>query len=45
LLLNSILTVEESTPASHAKIGWEKFTDNIISAISEKKEGVIFLLW
>jgi len=45
LLLNSILTVEESKPASHAKIGWEKFTDNIISSISEKKEGVIFLLW
>jgi uracil-DNA glycosylase len=45
LLLNSILTVEEATPASHAKIGWEKFTDNIISAISDQKEGVIFLLW
>lgn len=45
LLLNSILTVEESSPASHAKIGWEKFTDNIISAVSDQKEGVIFLLW
>ena len=45
LLLNSILTVEEWSPASHAKIGWEKFTDNIISAISDQKEGVIFLLW
>jgi uracil-DNA glycosylase len=45
LLLNSILTVEEATPASHAKIGWEKFTDNIIWAISKEKEGVIFLLW
>lgn len=45
LLLNSILTVEEATPASHAKIGWEQFTDNIISAISDQKEWIIFLLW
>jgi uracil-DNA glycosylase len=45
LLLNSILTVEESSPASHAKIGWEQFTDNVIRGISENKEWVIFLLW
>lgn len=45
LLLNSILTVESGQPASHAKIGWEKFTDNIISSISQEKEGIIFLLW
>jgi uracil-DNA glycosylase len=45
LLLNAILTVEDSKPASHSKIGWEKFTDNIISKISEKKENVVFLLW
>jgi len=45
LLLNAILTVEDSKPASHSKIGWEKFTDNIISQISEKKENVVFLLW
>lgn len=45
LLLNSILTVEEANPASHAKIGWETFTDNIISEISAQKEWVIFLLW
>ncbi|MDQ7009295.1 MAG: uracil-DNA glycosylase [Candidatus Gracilibacteria bacterium] len=45
LLLNTILTVEESKPASHSKIGWEKFTDNIIKTISEKKENIVFLLW
>lgn len=45
LLLNSFLTVEACLPASHAKIGWEQFTDNIISAISDQKEGIIFLLW
>jgi len=45
LLLNCILTVEESKPASHSKIWWEKFSDNIISAISQEKQWVIFLLW
>jgi uracil-DNA glycosylase len=45
LLLNSILTVESGKPASHSKIGWETFTDSIISEISQRKEGVVFLLW
>lgn len=45
LLLNSILTVEAGLPASHSKIWWEKFTDEIIKAISDKKENVVFILW
>lgn len=45
LLLNSVLTVEESKPASHADIGWETFTDEVIRKISENKSGVVFLLW
>lgn len=44
-LLNAILTVQAGNPASHAKIWWEKFSDNIIKTISEKKDWVIFLLW
>lgn len=44
-LLNSVLTVEESKPASHAGKGWEIFTDNVIKKISEEKTGVVFLLW
>lgn len=45
LLLNSILTVEASKPASHSKIGWEQFTDAVIKSISDNCEGIIFLLW
>lgn len=45
LLLNAALTVRESEPMSHAKIGWAQFTDAVIRTISEKKENVIFLLW
>jgi len=45
LLLNTILTVEESKPKSHHKLGWEIFTDNIIKYISHNCEDVVFLLW
>ncbi|MGP1931958.1 MAG: uracil-DNA glycosylase, partial [Arsenophonus sp. ET-DL12-MAG3] len=45
LLLNTILTVEEGKPYSHAKIGWEIFTNKIISVINQYRFGVIFLLW
>lgn len=45
LLLNAILSVEESKAASHQKIGWEKFTDAVIRIISEQKEDVVFMLW
>ncbi|NQY53173.1 MAG: uracil-DNA glycosylase [Campylobacteraceae bacterium] len=45
LLLNTILTVEESKPKSHHKLGWETFTENIIKTISEELKGVVFILW
>jgi len=44
-LLNAILTVRANEPASHSKAGWQQFTDAVISTISKKREGVIFLLW
>jgi uracil-DNA glycosylase len=45
LLLNASLTVRAGEPNSHAPFGWMKFTDSVISLISQKKENVIFLLW
>jgi uracil-DNA glycosylase len=45
LLLNSTLTVEQSKPTSHFGKGWEKFTNEVISKISDQKENVVFLLW
>ncbi len=44
-LLNTILTVEANTPASHQKRGWEEFTNAVIKKLSEQREGLIFLLW
>jgi len=45
LLLNSTLTVRAKQAASHQKKGWEQFTNRVIKEISDKKEGVVFLLW
>jgi len=45
LLINAVLTVEKAKAGSHAKKGWEQFTDNVIRYINEENTGVIFLLW
>ena len=45
LLLNSVLTVEENKPGSHANIGWQQFTDTIIQKINAHPEKIIYLLW
>ncbi|BBI01164.1 uracil-DNA glycosylase [Buchnera aphidicola (Nipponaphis monzeni)] len=44
-LLNTILTVEQGKPGSHAKIGWLRFTNQVIKLINNYHRGVIFLLW
>ncbi|MEP7103686.1 MAG: uracil-DNA glycosylase [Candidatus Dojkabacteria bacterium] len=45
LLLNAVLTVQGGKPGSHAKKGWETFTDAVIKLISDKKEHIVFFLW
>lgn len=45
LLLNTVLTVEQGKAHSHAKFGWETFTDHVIAAINEHTSNVVFLLW
>jgi len=45
LLLNTVLTVEGGQAHSHAKLGWETFTDKVISTLNTHREGVVFLLW
>lgn len=45
LLLNSVLTVRSGDSNSHAKIGWEIFTDSMIKQISHHKKHVVFMLW
>ena len=45
LLLNTSLTVRAGEANSHKSIGWEIFTDKIISLVNEKEDPVVFLLW
>lgn len=45
LMLNTVLTVEEGKAHSHAKCGWETFTDHIIAQLNERAEPIVFLLW
>ena len=45
LLLNSTLTVVKDSPASHSKLGWDRFTDEIIKKVNEKDTPVVFILW
>ncbi|WBA09104.1 uracil-DNA glycosylase [Salinivibrio kushneri] len=45
LLLNTVLTVEQGKAHSHAKLGWETFTDRVIEAVNQQCQGVVFLLW
>lgn len=45
LLLNTALTVRDGQANSHANIGWEIFTDNIIHYLNKREDPVIFVLW
>lgn len=45
LLLNAVLTVEESKAAAHQGKGWEKFTDKIIEVVNRECDHVVFILW
>lgn len=45
LLLNTVLTVEQGKAHSHAKIGWEQFTDKVIYELNSRCQHLVFLLW
>ena len=45
LLLNTVLTVREGKPQSHANIGWERFTDSVIKMVNDSPYPTVFMLW
>ncbi|MFL9942499.1 uracil-DNA glycosylase [Paraburkholderia sp. GV068] len=45
LLLNTVLTVERNSAASHAKRGWEKCTDTLIHELAMRHDHLVFMLW
>lgn len=48
LLLNATLTVaggDTTAAGSHQGHGWERFTDAVVRALAERREGLVYLLW
>ncbi len=45
LLLNAVLTVRQHEAASHAGMGWERFTDAVVNALATRREGLVYMLW
>ncbi len=45
LLLNATLTVEAANAGAHQNQGWETFTDTVIQALNDQREGLAFVLW
>ena len=45
LLLNAVLTVEQSLAGSHQGKGWEGFTDHVVDVLNREREGLVFMLW
>ena len=43
LLLNTTLTVEQANAGAHQGKGWERFTDQAIRALNDRRDGI--LLW
>ena len=45
LMLNTSLTVEQGIAGSHAKAGWQVFTDRVIEVVNAQREHLVFMLW
>lgn len=45
LLLNAVMTVEDSKANSHAKKGWETFTDHVLMKLNQQNQPIVYLLW
>lgn len=45
LLLNTVLTVEAHSPASHKNKGWERFTDAVLLHLNARTTPIVFVLW
>ncbi len=45
LLLNATLTVREHHAGSHQGKGWEEFTDEVITHLSQNRDHLVFILW
>ncbi|MFQ6370743.1 uracil-DNA glycosylase [Shewanella sp. YIC-542] len=45
LMINTVMTVEQGRANSHAKLGWETFTDHVLQRLNQQSQPIIFVLW
>jgi uracil-DNA glycosylase len=45
LMLNTVLTVRSGAPKSHANLGWERFTDEVIRVLNNQNSVIVFIFW
>lgn len=45
LLLNNVLTVERGRAGSHRSLGWQTFTDSVVTYLNGTKRDLVFCLW
>src|SRR5690625_6433958 len=45
MLLNRVLTVAPGQPASHRGKGWEEITERAITALIERDQPLVAILW
>lgn len=45
MLLNTVLTVRAGEANSHKNMGWEYFTDSVISLLNYREDPIVFILW
>lgn len=45
LLLNATLTVRAHQANSHARLGWQQFTDAAISRLATGRKHIVYMLW
>jgi len=45
LLLNATLTVRAHLANSHARLGWQQFTDAAIRALASQRQHLVYMLW
>lgn len=45
LMLNTVLTVRSGEANSHKGMGWEIFTDKVISLLNDREKPIVFILW
>ena len=45
LMMNTVMSVEKGKANSHRKLGWETFSDHVMTALNAHETPIVFILW